>query len=914
MTSNAFSGADTPGRSRQPFFDELRNNSGGSDAHHDASGLGVDEQNLQADLRDYDLESGMDGGQSRMTLDSRPDTAAGAHITSLHGGTRGRNRNRWQSQDDDDEENDVPESLLMEPNEVDGVPDLRPGLAHQSRHTEQPLLGGHPSHKPLGRWDASRSIRKSHKGNRPPPAPAKLPTQPVNPGAAARSARDKASWRWVNVSNLDQFMLDVYNYYEGCGIWCILTDRGLHLLETTFVAVFLTFLTQCIDHSKISGSKSLDDLVIPQCTRQMSIWWSIGLWMFTFYFIWKVVQFAVDLRRLSHLRDFFVHLLGIPEQDMQTVSWQDIVARIMALRDSHAETANNLAPDTRRFLGSQSKKRLDAHDIANRLMRQENYVIALINKDVLNFTLPIPFLGNRSFFSRTLEWYLNFVIIDFVFDRRGQVNQEFLKARRRGALSAELRRRFAFAGVLNLFLAPFALAYRLVLYFFNSFLEFKSDPSKIGARRYTPLAEWKFREFNELPHLFSERTNMSYPFATRYLDQFPKQVTERIARTVAFISGALAAVLTLASLIDPEIFSVELTPERTGLFYIGVLGAVWAFARGRVSEDELVFDPEYAMRNVIEYTHYMPDHWRGRLHSSDVMQEFSELYKLKWVIFLEEVLGIIATPFLLLFPLSNCSDQIVDFFREFTVHVDGLGYVCSFAVFDFNRGGDQPNTSAKNDVREDYYSTKHGKMAASYYGFLDNYVINPKTGIPGHMPPGMRPAFHAPPTFPPLGSPMLAADMRVSRIGRGERDRPRSRAAGPHVQGGWAPRAGASAVLPSPMASVLLDPHHQPAIPTQRGQSIHRGRQPRGNHGVDAGIAEEPVARGSGHPAGRNGDDEDFFEGGGDLGESVWETSPTKALSRENSSALAEEPEVGVLGLIYQFQQAHQSQRTKGTM
>jgi autophagy-related protein 9 len=196
----------------------------------------------------------------------------------------------------------------------------------------------------------------------------------------------------------------------------------------------------------------------------------MGLWVFVLYIIWKVVQFAVDLPRLWHLREFFIHLLRIPEEDMQTVSWQDIVARIMALRDTHAETATNLPPSARRYLGSQSKKRLDAHDIANRLMRRDNYFIALINKDVLNFSLRVPFLGDRAFFSRTLEWYLNFVIIDFVFNHSGQVNQEFLKAQRRGTLSAKLRQRFIFAGVLNLILAPFVLAYILVLYFFESFL------------------------------------------------------------------------------------------------------------------------------------------------------------------------------------------------------------------------------------------------------------------------------------------------------------------------------------------------------------------------------------------------------------------------------------------------------------
>lgn len=38
------------------------------------------------------------------------------------------------------------------------------------------------------------------------------------------------------------------------------------------------------------------------------------------------------------------------------------------------------------------------------------------------------------------------------------------------------------------------------------------------------------------------------------------------------------------------------------------------------------------------------------------------------------------TPLILLFTLPNCAGDIVDFFREFTVEVEGLGRVCSFAV------------------------------------------------------------------------------------------------------------------------------------------------------------------------------------------------------------------------------------------
>jgi hypothetical protein len=58
------------------------------------------------------------------------------------------------------------------------------------------------------------------------------------------------------------------------------------------------------------------------------------------------------------------------------------------------------------------------------------------------------------------------------------------------------------------------------------------------------------------------------------------------------------------------------------------------------------------------------------------------------MIFARELLSVILTPFILWYSLPPCALAIVDFFREFTIHVDGLGYVTSFAVFDFKRHGD----------------------------------------------------------------------------------------------------------------------------------------------------------------------------------------------------------------------------------
>ena len=248
-----------------------------------------------------------------------------------------------------------------------------------------------------------------------------------------------------------------------------------------FVAVFLTFLTQCVDYSKIRGSTKLPQILVPQCTRNMSWYWNVGLWVFSFYFIWKSVLYVVDIKRLLRLRDFYAHLLNIPEQDMQTVSWQDVVGRLMALRDANPRTADNMTRAQRKWIGSQSKERLDAHDIANRLMRRENYLIALFNKDILDLSVPVPFMRSKQLLTRTLEWTLVFGILDFVFDAQGQVNQEFLRSDRRSQLSNKLKTRFLFAGFMNLLLAPFVACYLIIVYFLTYYNACAAPPRRLAA-------------------------------------------------------------------------------------------------------------------------------------------------------------------------------------------------------------------------------------------------------------------------------------------------------------------------------------------------------------------------------------------------------------------------------------------------
>lgn len=59
--------------------------------------------------------------------------------------------------------------------------------------------------------------------------------------------------------------------------------------------------------------------------------------------------------------------------------------------------------------------------------------------------------------------------------------------------------------VANAVLAPFLLAFLLIYFFMRNAERLYHQPSAAGARRWSPLAHWRLREFNELPHYTSHR-------------------------------------------------------------------------------------------------------------------------------------------------------------------------------------------------------------------------------------------------------------------------------------------------------------------------------------------------------------------------------------------------------------------------
>ncbi|KAJ8337438.1 hypothetical protein SKAU_G00386580 [Synaphobranchus kaupii] len=202
------------------------------------------------------------------------------------------------------------------------------------------------------------------------------------------------------------------------------------------------------------------------------------------------------------------------------------------------------------------------------------------------------------------------------------------------------------------------------------------------------------------------------------MNSFTSPLLAVMARNVAFFSGSVLAVLIALTVYDEDVLTVQHI-----LTAITVLGVVITITRSFIPDEHMVWCPEQLLQCVLAHIHYMPDHWKGNANKSETRDEMAQLFQYKAVFILEELLSPIVTPFILIFLLRNKSLEIIDFFRNFTVEVLGVGDICSFAQMDIRRHGNPQWMSEGQTEASVYQQAENGKTELSLMHFT---IKNPR--------------------------------------------------------------------------------------------------------------------------------------------------------------------------------------------
>ncbi|KAI5078776.1 hypothetical protein GOP47_0006447 [Adiantum capillus-veneris] len=523
------------------------------------------------------------------------------------------------------------------------------------------------------------------------------------------------------ITDLDAFFERLYKYYCGKGLWCIVIQWVIELLSLGFTICFSGFFLLIVDWQVLHtcGVHAVEPCdLLKEAIKEHPLdplTFSKGivvtyLILFSLYWGFCFLRFLVQLREVLKVRNFYHHRLQISNRELQTLSWSALLDKIVKFQEHQCLCV---------------VRELSAHDVVMRIMRRDNYLIGMVNKGVFAVPLPVwvPGLGpvashdrasneRRLLLTKTLEWSLDWCVLQHMFDRNFLVRKEFINNPR------GLQRRLMAVGLAMLLLSPFLVIFMFVYFFLRHAEEFYHHPSSATSRRWSNLARWMFREFNEMDHLFSQRLNSSYKHAVEYMKQFPSMILSQLAKFISFVSGGFVATLLIIAFLDESLLEAHIF-GRNLLWFAAVFTTITAISRSFVIEEFEVFEPERYLRLVSCFTHYMPKHWRGAENKDVVRAEFESLFQYTGMTLLEELLSIFVTPYALIFLLPKYVEDMLQFIRDFSVHIDGVGDVCSLSVFDFEHHGNQ-NYGSPFHTQKAMRSCQ-GKLEKSFLSFQSSY-------------------------------------------------------------------------------------------------------------------------------------------------------------------------------------------------
>ncbi|KAI9222937.1 autophagy protein Apg9-domain-containing protein [Blastocladiella britannica] len=611
-----------------------------------------------------------------------------------------------------------------------------------------------------------------------------------NQQATTMGPHERALLLWMQAPSLDVFYTDVYNYFYGRGAACISLNRLALLVRAGFSAALVLFLSSCVDYSVLDSVRApahIADVVRSDCPRLHPLV-KVPVMAAALWWIWSVVELWRDQTMLRRMREFYEHVLEIPDEDIQSASWTLVLARLEQLAVHHPHpslaprsnaSSSSAIPTTAPVVQPTTLSRVG---IVSRILRRDNYLVALFSTPgVLDLSVPVPLLGGAlsPLLTRLLQWNIELCVLGVLFsDARvwaaavhhrssatsagaagtGGMHPAAAavhRKRMRRAAARRLRTAFVAAAIANALVAPLVAAGMLVYLVLRYGDEYSRNPAPLSARRFTPLAHWRTRELNEVPHEHELRLARAADPATRYLQSFPATKTAIAMRLVAYLLGALAgSLLAIAALYPDAVLHLHVGGSPL-VVVAAALASALAVVRGlRGSDPRSYADPRAALppvpplqsplgaashehddgttssgpgallHDVVAHTHYCPRAWvLAGFHSARVQAAVAAMFVPAAQLYALELAGVLVTPLVLGLSLARVSDGIVEFIMEHTAVVPGLGCVYDGALFDVRRVSSSSATAAATgaavvvgrdgEVADDYDADSAGATSTS---------------------------------------------------------------------------------------------------------------------------------------------------------------------------------------------------------
>ena len=473
-----------------------------------------------------------------------------------------------------------------------------------------------------------------------------------------------------------EFINKLYYYYVHNGYRNIITTQIVNILINLFTVMFVIFIYNCIDYGKVLSIKedtSLSQVIHLNRFLDLSIFLWIQLVIFFIIIICKILSIVDDLVSFKATREFYNKTLKILDSDLNNCTWEIILKKL------------------RKYYNNND---IDAYFISNKIMTKDNYMIGMINKDIINIKR----------LTTLFEWNLMYCIVIYIFDENYKVKKNLTSDR--NIHIDKIKTRLRSVSLVNFLLMPFIIIFLIFYNLFEYCEKFYNSPKLINSREFTLEAKIKFRYYNEIHHHFLERMEKSKEAANEYMNQFHSKITENIAKLIIFLLSAIFTILILLSILNENVLlHLQITPNKTVLWYIGILATIITISKNLINK-KTVFYPKDKMIELRKLIKYLPEEYETSNNFNKIKKEFSHYFQFKLIILVNEIFYTLFVPFKL-FELSYDVEKIVIFLQENTLRHNKIGRTIKLSLFDNILGldnfrGDDKTVQSFHNFKEIY--------------------------------------------------------------------------------------------------------------------------------------------------------------------------------------------------------------------
>lgn len=498
----------------------------------------------------------------------------------------------------------------------------------------------------------------------------------------------------------DLFLLHLYIYFLHGGYHNIIIDDIVNILISVFMMLFIKFLYSSVDFIGLftnTGNHHINEYIHLDNYGKFDGFMGISFTIFIIYIVFSIIKTYQNIDKFHKIKKFYNDTLHIRDMEIRTFEWEEIINKLV-------NTCHNVS-------------NVNVYTVTSRIMKIDNIFISLWDKKQIPFT----------YLNTLLELNIKYCFLNTLQEGNDKISNKILTNKE--DYKNKVKHRIFVIGIINLLFMPFILLFAGFYVIIEYGEEFYNSPKLIASRRWTKISKWRFRFYNELPHVFNNRMSHASIEMKKYFEQFNHRILEIVSRLIVFIISSIFLLLVFIVFINENnLNNIGIFGFQPILWHITICATTLAIFRN-FTKSNIMTHPKESLEKANQHLYMIAESNIKCANTVKIKNKMATYYQYQIICLIKEIFSIIITPLYYMPILYEHSDKICDFIIEHIEYHHIMGNVSKFSIFT-NYSRNQINKHPKLKYSIETFKNIHKSWNINELQLTDTINEDPNLNLP----------------------------------------------------------------------------------------------------------------------------------------------------------------------------------------